>query len=380
MRLFFFFLISVTFSGFSQNEKSAENLDKTEVTRIERLLINPSETKESIGNSLLTIKNSSTSKGKSATHYTEVYRKDTISCSQNTIGGVFKSSHSASVYNEGTTGASFIGVYDGSGHGNYVYGAITSAKYEGKGNIEFIIPDSQRALIAGNQKGTVNYIRSNSSNVTINNPNILVNYAQGMHPTVNFENGTVKNGQVIYLDVDYLPTGNANITGDFAYIQSGNDKLPPSKGNYHFIKSETQLPSSFAGIIETNVPVQKIQNASKKVLVSKEWVLHNFQTPVTKLKQNDFLNNWENTGTFEQVGYYKIGHTVHFQGIASKGKKNTVIFNLPKKYIPKSKLIRLAFDTEKNIKIQINTNGEVAVLDTYKDWVNLSTISFRVDN
>jgi len=349
-------------------------------TTVERLIINPNETKSPIAGSLLTIKRKVDTTGLSATLVSDVYRLDTISSKQNTIAGVFRSTNSAPVYNYGTTGANIVARYNGTGGGGYLYGSVTSARHEGKGDLDFIIPDSKRAVISGNQPGKVNYIRGNSDLVSINNPNIIVNHAQGMHPTIDLQNGTVKKGHILYLDLDYNTKGKVKITDEFAYIQSGNDGLPHKKGKYFFIKSKTPLPSTFAGTIETNVPIKQIEKASKKVLVSKEWVRDSFQSSIIKPHDSIIQNKWKNIPTFENLNFYKTGNTVHIQGMISKGKKETVIFNLPKAYRPKTTIIRQGFDTLKNVKIRIETNGNVYLMDDYKKWINFSGINFRIDN
>jgi len=348
--------------------------------KVDNLIINPSKSKLPATNTLVSIKKKADTTGLSTAFFTETYRIDTTSCKQNTIAGVFRSTHSSSTFNRGTTGANMIARYNGTGSGDYLYGSITSARHEGKGDINFIIPDSQRAEIIGNQPGKVNYIRGNSDIIIIDNPNIKVNYAQGMHPTVDLRNGTVKSGQVLYLDVDYNQNGNVKITDDFAYIQSGDDKLPNKKGKFFFIKSKTPLPSTFAGTIETNVPKEKIENASEKVLVSKEWIKSVFQTAVSIPKDSIIQNNWRNLPEYEKLGYYKTGKSVYLQGMLSGGKKNQVIFTLPQKFRPQSKLIRQAFDRNKNIKINIDTNGDITLLDNYEEWINLSGVHFRIDN
>lgn len=99
-----------------------------------------------------------------------------------------------------------------------------------------------------------------------------------------------------------------------------------------------------------------------------------------------FQNGWSNPININggPVQYYKdkMGH-VHLKGLAEhpSGTNSTIIFNLPSGYRP-SHIMYLNVAGNLNngwVRVEIRTNGDVAVVGSNVTWVCLDTIQFRVE-
>lgn len=199
---------------------------------------------------LISIPKTSTGIGEEVSAFVDVSRENiSDDITSEVYGLVSRVVNNSSFENKGIIGSNLVGRHSGSGDIEYVYGSITTADYDGSGNVDFIIPDSQRAEISGIGTGTIDYVKGQSSLASIDNPNINVNNLQGSHISVELNEGTVSESQVLLLDFDYNGTGGGNITGDLAYLRIQNDTLPTVTGDSYAIQSLSTLPSLFTGDI-----------------------------------------------------------------------------------------------------------------------------------
>ncbi|CAL2105485.1 hypothetical protein T190115A13A_160018 [Tenacibaculum sp. 190524A02b] len=238
----------------------------------EGLVIDKKKSLSGIANSIFTVKKDSTVPGIDVGCFIDINRNTPTNATADCYGSVVRLKNASNFDSQGLIAANYVANHVGGGNVHYLYGSLFKTVYSGSGNIDFMLPTSHKLEIKGTGVGVVDYARGLSPHVLIDNPNVIVNHAQGLHPTVKFVNGTVKDSHVLYLDVDYDTNGIAKIIGDFAYIQAGNDQLPAVEGSAHFIKSLTTLPSLFSGLIEMNVDAIKIVNGSEKTLVNKEFL------------------------------------------------------------------------------------------------------------
>lgn len=248
------------------------------------LVVDPLGSNTGIAGSISTIKQISTSTGTNVIQFIDVNRNNTSAATGDTYGSVIRTVNNSTVANSGgAVGANLVGRHSGSGNLGFAYGSITTAEYTGSGNVDFLVPDSQRATISGTGSGTIDYIRGNSPQVKVENPNATVNFAQGSHPSVSLISGNINDSQVLFLDYD-ITTANLgttlNLNGDLSFIRggSGSDVTTTKadlESNGHkgrFIWNESTWESDFNGIINVLNPITDIDAATNKVLVTKEWV------------------------------------------------------------------------------------------------------------
>ncbi|CAL2077733.1 protein of unknown function [Tenacibaculum sp. 190524A02b] len=240
------------------------------------IVIDKNKSLSGIANSIFTVKKDSTVPGIDVASFIDVNRNTPTNATSDCYGSVVRLKNASNFDSKGLIAANYVANHVGGGNADYLYGSLFKSAYNGSGNIDFMLPTSHKLEIKGIGVGTVDYARGLSPHILIDNPNITVNNAQGMHPTIKYVNGTIKDSHVLYLDVDYDTNGSAKIIGDFAYIQAGNDQLPAVEGSAHFIKSLTTLPSLFSGIIEMNVSTNDIKEASNRCLLNKQYADANY--------------------------------------------------------------------------------------------------------
>lgn len=219
------------------------------IVQVNDLRINNSS---SIAGGLLTLSKTSTGTSTDVSVFIDTNRNNTTLNNAGEYFGIVSRAQSNSTFNDSiVVGGNFVGRKLGSGAIAGLYGTLDVAEYNGTGNVDFLSGSVYRSNIIGTGAGTILYSRGSSTQVTINNPNASVTFAQGSHLGVALDNGTVGSLDVLYLDIDYngLNPGSTSVTGDLSYITSGNDVLPTVTGNSYFIKSLTQLPSLFSGKI-----------------------------------------------------------------------------------------------------------------------------------
>ncbi|CAM1350105.1 hypothetical protein [Tenacibaculum halocynthiae] len=266
------------------DDRGVTTLNSSKINILGDLIIDPQNSVTNIAGSYLTVKKESTEKGINTSQFVDVKRTGTIPNTSNTIAGVFRSTNSSSVNVDGTTGMNIVGVYDGTGGGNYVYGAITTATHKGSGNINFLIPHSDKAKVEGTGIATIDYVRGHSPSVILNNPNATINYAQGIHPNVTVNAGTVTqdvNVMFLDIDVDTANAANINIQGNMTYIRGGGGsdiEAASVGGKKRFIWNEGATESDFNGVINVLNPVADITNATNKVLITKEYADQEYKT------------------------------------------------------------------------------------------------------
>ncbi|CAL2106365.1 hypothetical protein T190115A13A_210019 [Tenacibaculum sp. 190524A02b] len=236
------------------------------------IVIDKNKSLTGIANSIFTVKKDSTVPGIDVGAFIDINRNISTNATSDCYGSVVRLKNASNFDSKGLIAANYVANHVGGGNADYLCGSLFKSAYNGSGNIGFILPTSHKLEIKGTGVGVIDYARGLSPHVLIDNPNVIVNHAQGLHPTVKFVNGTVKDSHVLYLDVDYDTNGIAKIIGDFAYIQAGNDQLPAVEGTAHFIKSQCKLPSLFSGLIEMDVDAIDIVNGSEKTLVNKEFL------------------------------------------------------------------------------------------------------------
>lgn len=288
-------------------------------------IIDPLGSTTNIAGSLLTIKKESDASGTNVAQFNEVTRTGTEVATGNTYATVNRVTNSSTVNVEGIIGTNNVGTYNGSGGGNFVYGAITSATHEGSGNLNFLIPNSDRSTFQGTGTGTIDYIRGHSVTSKIDNPNGTVNWLQGSHISANVQNGTVTNEvNSLYLDIDINNANSPTISGDITYLRggSGSDVINAVvTGKKRFIWNESPFESDFNGIINVLNPVTDLESATEKVVLNKEYGDKHY------IKKTDFYDE----GTFTPTLTDSTGGATYTIGnVTAKYTRqgNTVFFSI----------------------------------------------------
>lgn len=243
------------------------------------IVIDPNGTSTNIAGSQLTIKNSTTGTGTNVGgEFIDVQRSGAVTNTGETIASVIRTVHNSSGYHEGIIGLNGIGRYSGSGGAGYIYAGLIKADYQGSGDVDFLIPFSQSANITGTGAGTIDYARGGGGSVIVNNPNVTVNFAQGGHPNVTLEQGTVGTSQVMFLDYDFNTANlgtTLNLTGDFTYLQGGGGgdvaaakaHIEANGNKARFIWNQGDWESDFGGLINVSQPVTAYSTATPDALV-----------------------------------------------------------------------------------------------------------------
>ncbi|QOD61385.1 hypothetical protein H9I45_02750 [Polaribacter haliotis] len=257
--------------------------------------------------------------GNSASSFTENLRS-TSNSTDWTFGNINLSDFTGNTDITGVVGGYNVALKDGSGAAQSVYANLLGAKNSGAGTTDFLVGAVIQVNALGS--GTVDYARLTSSTLKVDDSNITVNYAQGMHRTLSLQNGTINNAaSVLYLDYDVANT--INITGDVSYIEAGEDVSLTSLttgGEKRFIYYKGNLKSDFNGVINVNKSIVDLENATDKVLVTKEFVKNEFtlgknqspwnNTNTTNANQNstdiNYLNGNVGIGTNDTQGF-KLG-------------------------------------------------------------------------
>ncbi|CAM1372252.1 hypothetical protein TOREUM_40757 [Tenacibaculum litoreum] len=226
------------------------NIDTEGEVYSKGIVVDPLGTTSGIAGSNFTVKKKSTSTSTNASQFIDVDRQASLTPSNtntNTFGLVARVVNNSTVEDAGVTGSNLVGRNSSSSNFNFAYGTKNTGEASGNGDGNFVVGTTNDSKITG--AATIDYLRGISSSTIIDNTGATANYMQGEHNSLVFTNGSVGEASVMYLDID---GGSATVTGDLAYIRAGNDALPTVNGNSYFIKSESTLPSEFAGSISTS--------------------------------------------------------------------------------------------------------------------------------
>lgn len=201
-----------------------------------------------------------------------------------------------------------------------------------QGDIGFLVTQVIRNHVSGTDPVNVSTVmRGSSTNVRIDNPNAAITYPQGLHPTVDFRQGTINGGsQVIYLDID-ATTGNLgtslNFNGDVSYLQGGSgadvavlkQHLEDNGHKLRFIWNDGSAESDFSGIINYLGDISEINDATNKVLVNKEWVNLN------KNKTLPYTVATLPSGTIGDIAHVTDASIISYRGVATGGGSDVAL-------------------------------------------------------
>lgn len=169
-----------------------------------------------------------------------------------------------------------IGRITGEGSVTSLGGQINVGSYRGSGDVtSAVFGTESRAQIENygeegvNIAGVWNRFSSSINNAVANVENAVANSS-----SLELQKGTIETASVHRLDLVNPTVQNDPdlIVTDFAYLRADDTVLNFEPETAHFIKSSVPLPSLLSGIVETNVSQEAIENASEKVLVTKEYV------------------------------------------------------------------------------------------------------------
>jgi len=201
-----------------------------------------------------------------------------------------------------------------------------------QGNIDFLNTQVIRNHVLGTDPVNVNTVmRGVSTNVRVDNPNAAITFPQGLHPTVDFRQGTINGGsQVVFLDIDTTAANlgtSLNFNGDVAYLQGGSgadvvslkQHLTDNGHKLRFIWNNGTAESDFSGIINYLGDVSEIENATDKVLVNKEWVNLN------KNKTTAYTVATLPAGVTGDMAHVTDASAVSYRGIAVGGGSDVAL-------------------------------------------------------
>ncbi len=163
-----------------------------------------------------------------------------------------------------------------------LYGRDLEVELIGGGTTSFLIGDTVDVRAIGTETQTINGVaRVSNRTLLADNPNVT-GYFQTMHPVLDLRQGNITGGEVIYMDFDISghSSPNLNVIGDLTYLAGGSGgdvnaiaaKLLAINKKFRFIHNTGILESDFGGIINFTGDVQKIIDATKKVLINKEYL------------------------------------------------------------------------------------------------------------
>ncbi|AZJ34550.1 hypothetical protein [Tenacibaculum singaporense] len=276
------------------------NIDTEGEVYSKGIVVDPLGTTSGIAGSNFTVKKKSTSTSTNASQFIDVDRQASSTPSNtntNTFGLVARVVNNSTVEDAGVTGSNLVGRNSSSSNFNFAYGTKNTGEASGNGDGNFVVGTTNDSKITG--AATIDYLRGISSSTIIDNTGATANYMQGEHNSLVFTNGSVGEASVMYLDID---GGSATVTGDLAYIRAGNDALPTVNGNSYFIKSESTLPSEFAGSISTS----KLTSTSINT------------TPVT-------FANLPSSPSAGDIATITDAGSVAYRGVASEGGSNIAL-------------------------------------------------------
>jgi hypothetical protein len=141
---------------------------------------------------------------------------------------------------------------------------------DGSGDTVLISAQYNKSIIKGTGSGIVDYAIGSGHFVSNENPNKTVDQVQvGFFEYAASANAIADSVSVITLDLD--SDASSSITTELSYlkIDTGNAGSLPSDAMA--IRSLVNLPSEFEGIISVNSNVSAIENATEKVLITKEY-------------------------------------------------------------------------------------------------------------
>ena len=181
----------------------------------------------------------------------------------------------------GTKGLQLVTKKTGTFDSLVLYAQDIQALLSGGGVTSYLIGQVLRVKVTGTETISVNGVaRGQSADIEINNPN-FTGYVQALHPTLNLLKGNITGGDIIFMDFDLDKTDpDLNITGDLTYLAGGGGsdvavwktKLEAINKKFRFIHNQGTTESDFGGIINYTGDVQKIIDATNKVLINKEYL------------------------------------------------------------------------------------------------------------
>lgn len=155
----------------------------------------------------------------------------------------------------GTTGEIWgtqsIGRNSGSGTSGTLIGSNSLAELSGTGTSSNLYGSFSNTKINGSGSSTTTTALGGWDRVEINNPLSSVENIYGTYSNVDLIGGAVTNQAVAnFLDFDFVTGDAADVSvNNLYYIKANADNLPTVTGEAYFIKSEVDLPSSFAGSV-----------------------------------------------------------------------------------------------------------------------------------
>lgn len=202
--------------------------------------------------------------------------KTTAAAADATYTAVIRSEYSGSDNFDFFGALQVRGDHSGSADLQVLEGFGVRSDHRGAGNVEFITNRfGSRILETG--AATANIVRAISPFAVLDNPNASVNYIQGSHPNVTLNAGTVNNDvDIVHLDLDVNTANLANITvgGNISYLHTLTNpdvQQLTAGGKIRFIWNESPFESDFNGIINVLNDISDIENATNKVLITKEY-------------------------------------------------------------------------------------------------------------
>ena len=262
----------ITQSGLGEDQ-NLEQVTSIGNTTTKNIIIDASGNNSRIFNEELSVIKSIENTGSTAGFFSDVKLEQSENVTSNRYAIVGRAEVDSS-FDFGTVYGSYNYVTktnESSGNGNILYGNLSEARNKGTGDLEFIIGVSAEAKSQGAGIGNSTYIRGINTKAEISSSDKSVEYFQGAHIAVNLAAGTVTGEvNINYLDFDYT---SGTVSGDLSYITARDSSIDFSfvQGDARFIDSQVPLPSRFGGILNVNVGVEQIENATEKVVINKEY-------------------------------------------------------------------------------------------------------------
>ena len=181
----------------------------------------------------------------------------------------------------GTKGLQLVTKKTGNFDSLVLYAQDIQALLSGGGVTSYLMGQVLRVKVTGTETISVNGVaRAQSADIEANNPN-FTGYVQALHPTLNLKKGNITGGDIILMDFDLDHADpDLKVTGDLTYLAGGGGsdvpvmktKLDAIGKKFRFIHNQGPTESDFGGIINFTGDVQKIKDATKKVLINKEYL------------------------------------------------------------------------------------------------------------
>ena len=145
--------------------------------------------------------------------------------------------------------------HSGDSQVGWIMGLNSRSTNSGSGAVTGLYGVLNKLISEGTDVQAIDYMMGNTIDVSLDNPNAVINHLGALNAQLHFNATTNVNTEayVAFLDVDKEDATAVNVDGDFSFlwVKAHNlNGVPTCTGTARAIKCESTLPSQFGGLIE----------------------------------------------------------------------------------------------------------------------------------